>query len=284
VVEIIPLWLVNLLSFTTVFSVMASIGTAVAPATCLAHVRSPAALLRGLASVLVVVPAIGIAAGFALNLTLAEQVGITLMAIAPGAPLALRRALSSGGDAGFAPTLQVAVAIFAVPAVPCWVVIANAILGTHGIADVVAIARQVFLAQLLPLALGGAVKRMAPEWGGRIGAALARANVVLLVAAIVSQLVDLQYVILATRIWPVVAAATTTCAALLLGHLWGGRTAAVRHSVAIAGALRNFGLAFLVATTSHAPPDVEMVVVSYALTAFLVVTAYIVLYRRLDRH
>jgi hypothetical protein len=42
------------------------------------------------------------------------------MVIAPGAPLALRRALGSGGDAGFAPTLQIAVAILAVPAVPLW--------------------------------------------------------------------------------------------------------------------------------------------------------------------
>jgi hypothetical protein len=40
--------------------------------------------------------------------------------IAPGAPLALRRALGSGGVAGFAPTLQIAVAILAVPAVPLW--------------------------------------------------------------------------------------------------------------------------------------------------------------------
>ena len=116
-VEIVPLWLVNLLSFMTVFSVMASIGTTITPEACFAHLRSPGLLIRGLASVLVAVPVIGIAAGFAFGLSLPEKVGITLMAIAPGAPLALRRALGSGADAGFAPTLQVAVAILAVPAV-----------------------------------------------------------------------------------------------------------------------------------------------------------------------
>ncbi|HET6198551.1 MAG TPA: hypothetical protein VFE12_22490 [Acetobacteraceae bacterium] len=278
-VEIVPLWLVNLLSFMTVFSVMASIGTTITPEACFAHLRSPGLLIRGLASVLVAVPVIGIAAGFAFGLSLPEKVGITLMAIAPGAPLALRRALGSGADAGFAPTLQVAVAILAVPAVPAWVIIANAILGTHGVADAAAIARQVFLAQLLPLALGAVVRKAAPHWGVRIGTGLGRTGLVLLLTAIASQVVDLQYVILATRLWPTITAAAITIAALLVGHLLGGALAEVRHSVAIAGALRNVGVAFLVAATNHVPPEVEAVVVSYAITAIVVVTVYIPLRR-----
>lgn len=124
-VEIIPLWLVNILSFTTVFSVMAAIGTTVTPEVCFEHIRSPWGLIRGLICVLIIVPVIGIGASFAFGLSLPEKVGITLMVIAPGAPLALRRALSSGAHTGFAPTLQIAVAILAVPAVPLWVLVAN---------------------------------------------------------------------------------------------------------------------------------------------------------------
>jgi Sodium Bile acid symporter family len=101
--DIIPLWVVNALAFITVFSVMTSIGTTVTPTDCLQHLRSPSLLIRGLISVLVIVPAIGFATTFAFGLSLPEQVGVVLMAIAPGAPLALRRALASGGHAGFAP-------------------------------------------------------------------------------------------------------------------------------------------------------------------------------------
>lgn len=94
--DTIPLWLVNTLAFITVFSVMTAIGTTVTPSECLQHLRSPSLLFRGLISVLVIVPVIGLATTSAFSLTLPEQVGITLMVIAPGAPLALRRALASG--------------------------------------------------------------------------------------------------------------------------------------------------------------------------------------------
>ena len=105
---------------------MTSIGTIVTPTDPLQHLRSPSLLIRGLISVLVIVPAIGFATAFAFDLSLPEQVGVVLMAIAPGAPLALRRALASGGHAGFAPALpQIALAILAVPAATLWVAIGN---------------------------------------------------------------------------------------------------------------------------------------------------------------
>lgn len=281
-VEIIPQWLVNVLSFVTVFSVMTAIGTTITPSVSFEHIRSPSLLIRGLVCVLVIVPMIGITASFAFGLSLPEKVGITLMVIAPGAPLALRRALGSGADAGFAPTLQIAVALLAVPVTPLWVMAGNSILGTHGIADVMAVAKQVFLAQLLPLALGAVVKRSAPIWGVWIGTTLGRAGALLLIVAIISQLVDLHYVILSARPLPVAVAVFTTGAALLVGHLLGGPSLEVRHSVAIAGALRNVGLALLIATTNHAPPAVQVVIVSYAITAIIIVSAYIPLRTRVS--
>jgi BASS family bile acid:Na+ symporter len=280
VVEIIPLWLVNLVSFTTVFSVMASIGTTITPRECFQHVRAPILLLRGIVAAIVIVPAIGIAASFLFGLSLAEQVGITLIVIAPGAPLALRRALGSGAHAGFAPTLQIAIALLATPAVPLWVMIGNVILGTRGFADPSAVAEQIFLAQLLPLALGAIAKQAAPIWADRTGTVLGRASAILLIAAILAQIVDLHQVILSTRTWPVIVAAVTTVAALSIGHLMGGRLPQVRHSIAVASALRNIGLALLIATANRTPPAVEVAIVSYALTAIIIVSVYIALWSR----
>ena len=51
--DIIPLWLVNLLSFITVFSMMTSIGTTITAKMCLDHLRTPLPLILGLLSVLV---------------------------------------------------------------------------------------------------------------------------------------------------------------------------------------------------------------------------------------
>jgi BASS family bile acid:Na+ symporter len=274
VVEIIPLWLINVVSFTTVFSVMASIGTTITPSECFQHIRAPLSLVLGIVTSLVIVPAVGMVASVAFGLPLAEKVGIILMAIAPGAPLALRRAIGSGADAGFAPTLQVAIALLAVPAVPLWVEIGNLVFGTKGIADPMAVAKQVFLAQLLPLALGAIVRRSAPVYGAWIGRLLGRAGAVLLIAAILGQIVDLHRIILAAELRPIVVAAITTILALSAGHLIG-QSPEISHAVAIASALRNVGLALLIATSNRVPPTVEVVIVSYAITAMVIVSAYI---------
>jgi bile acid:Na+ symporter, BASS family len=275
--DVIPLWLVTTLSFATVFSVMTSIGTTITPGAVLGHLRAPSLLIRGLVSVLVVVPVVGFTAGFAFGLDRAEQVGIALMAIAPGAPLALRRALRSGGHVGFAPTLQIALAVLAVPAMPLWVMIGNWILGTNGFVDVAAVTRQVFLAQLLPLGLGAITRSVAPKSGERIGNALARAGAVLLIVMIVAEVIDLRAIILAARPWPMAAAVATTLAALAAGHLLGGPMHETRHAVAVAGAMRNVGLALLVATANHVLPAVQVVIISYMLVAAVVVTVYILL-------
>ena len=274
--DTIPLWLVNTLAFITVFSVMTAIGTTVTPSECLQHLRSPSLLFRGLISVLVIVPVIGFATTSAFSLTLPEQVGIILMVIAPGAPLALRRALASGGDAGFAPTLQITIAILAVPAVPLWVLIGNWILGTRGIIDASAVARQVFLAQLLPLAMGAMVKRLAPVIGARIGRVLGRAGVILLMTVLIGILVNVRYSILLMHFWSIASAAIITIAAIAAGHLMGGALPEIRHAMAIAGAMRNVGLALLVASANQTPAVVEVVIISYALTAIIIVSGYIV--------
>jgi BASS family bile acid:Na+ symporter len=263
VVEIIPLWLVDLLSFLTVFSVMMSIGAAITMSACLQHIRSPSLLTRGLASVLVIVPMIGIAASFLFGLDLAEKVGVALIVMAPGAPLALRRALGSGADVGYATTLQVVAALLAMVVLPLWVIISNVVLGTHGVADAVSVAKQVFLAQLLPLVLGVLTKRMAPVRGPRIGTMLGRVGAVLLIVAVTSILVDVPYSILATHPWPIVVAVVATIAALLIGHLVSGPRPEIRHSIAIAGAMRNVGLALLIATINRTPPAVAVIILSY---------------------
>ena len=45
-------------------------------------------------------------------------IGIVLMAISPGAPIALRKSLAAGGHRAFAPALQILVAMLAVVSIP----------------------------------------------------------------------------------------------------------------------------------------------------------------------
>jgi hypothetical protein len=93
--------------------------------------------------------------------------------------------------------------------------------------------------------------------------------------AITSIMVDLHYSVLATHPRPVVVVVITTIAALFVGHLAGGTLPEVRHSIAIAGAMRNVGLALLIATLNRTPPAVDVIIISYAIAAILIVFAYI---------
>ena len=93
--------------------------------------------------------------------------------------------------------------------------------------------------------------------------------------AITSIVVDLPYSVVATHPRPIVVAVATTIAALFLGHLVGGPRLEVRHAIAIAGAMRNVGLALLIATINRTPPVVEVIILSYGITAIVVVAVYI---------
>jgi BASS family bile acid:Na+ symporter len=175
------------------------------------------------------------------------------------------------------------VAFLAVVVLPLWVMIGNTILGTRGIADAGSVARQVTLAQILPLVLGVVARRLAPVRGAQIGTMLGRAGAVLLILAITSIMVDVPYSVLATHPRPIIVAAVTTIAALFVGHLVGGPRPEVRHSLAIAGAMRNVGLALLIATINRTPPTVEVIILSYGITAVLIVTAYILWWTKVMR-
>ena len=87
---------------------------------------------------------------------------------------------------------------------------------------------------------------------------------------------NVRYSILLTHFWPIASAVIITIAALVAGHVMGGASPEIRHAMAIAGAMRNVGLALLVATTNQTPPVVEVVIISYGLTAIIIASVYIV--------
>ena len=78
-------------------------------------------MLRALFSVLVAVPVLALAMTRAFDLSRAAEIGIVLMAISPGAPVALRRSAAAGAHAAFAPGLQICVALLAVVSMPLWI-------------------------------------------------------------------------------------------------------------------------------------------------------------------
>jgi len=267
----------------TVFLVMLAVGLAIDLRDLRWAWSRPGLVARGLLSVLVLVPLAGVAIAGVLDLTLPAQVGVALMAASPGAPVALRRSLDAGGHQSFAAVLQVLVALLAIVSMPVSVVLLNLFYGTHGVVTPLLVARQVFLAQLLPIGLGLAIRRAAPALAARWEPVARRLAAVMLAACGVLLVIVLGRAVLAAAPRTGPAVLIVTALALAVGHILGAPAAETRRAVAISSALRNPGLALLVASSSHAPPAVALTVLAYALWATLAVTGYVALPRLVQR-
>ena len=277
---IVPEALMTVAAAATVFSVMFVVGLRIPFGEFRWVWEHPGLIARGLFAVLVAVPAVAIVVTRALDLPRAADIGIVLMAISPGAPVALRRSLGAGGHRSFAPALQILVAMLAVVSMPVSIALLNHVYAGHASIDPLVLARQVFTAQLLPLGLGMLIRSNAPAFAGRIEPALSRVASAMLIALVVLAVVDIAQVV--ARAGPRVAAAIVivTVFAVGVGHLLGGPEPATRTAVAITSAARNPGLALLVAALNRAPPEITATILAYLLVSAATLIPYVVWRRR----
>jgi len=278
----IPEDLLAVVAAATIFVVMLDLGLGIAAGEFRWVWRHPALVAKALFSVLVAVPALALAITSALDLSRAARVGIVLMAIAPGAPIALKRSLSAGGHSAFAPALQILVTVLAVLSMPLSVAALDLVYEGHAVVDPSHIMKQVFLAQLLPLGLGMAIRGWRPATATAIEPALRRAAALLLLVLTVTLVVHLWVHVVDAGPHVGVAIALVTVAALATGHALGGPLDSTRTATAVGSAARNPGLALLVAAANGAPPAIVATVLAYLLVSALVVFVY-VLWRRLAR-
>jgi predicted Na+-dependent transporter len=271
----IPSWLA-LLVLSTVFTVMLSLGLMLGREQITAALQRRMVLATLLFVVVVPVPAIAVLFVKGFGIKGAVAVGILLMAISPGAPVALRRAIDAGGHAAFAPALHLAIVVSAVVTVPASVAVLDWIFDRDFTVSPLDVARQVFIAQLLPLGLGAAIRALRPALATRIESRLARIANQMLLALVVALLIVLWPLLEEIGWMPFVAGMTLTVCALFVGAACVWRDAAVRPAGAVAAAMRNPGLALLIATVNKAPATVVAAVFGYALGLAVVVTAFVV--------
>jgi len=276
----VPDWLLSIVAAATLFAIMFDLGLAIVPGEFRWVFERPGLLLKGLFSVLIAVPALAWLVARTFDLPWAAEIGIMLMAIAPGAPVALRRSLGAGGHRSFAPALQIAVAALATVSMPLSVAALNEYYAGHAAVSPLPLARQVFVAQFLPLSLGMLARRFfkAPaEWAEP---RLRKLGGILLVVLLVLALIDIWEVVLGAGLRVTLAIVTATFLALVVGHLMGGPEPATRTAIAISSAARNPGLALLVATLNRAPPAITATVLAYFVIAALTLIPYVAWRRR----
>jgi len=267
----------------TVFTVMLSLGLLLERSQIASALQRHAVLAAVLFAVVVPVPILAVAVVKLSGLRGAVAAGIILMSISPGAPVALRRAIEAGGGPQFAPTLHLAIVMFAVVTVPLSVLIMSWIFSVRFAISPLDVARQVFFAQLLPLGIGAALRAWRPMLVARFEPRLAAISNLMLLALAVLCLIALGPRLVSVGWAPVLAGVGLTLCALFAGTLFAGHDAALRPAAAVAAAMRNPGLALLIATRNAAPPDVTAAVFGYALGLTAVIFGFLAWRKRSDR-
>lgn len=274
VTGVVPEAVLTVVAAATVFTVMLTIGLGIVPREFRWVWGNPGLVARGLFSVLVAVPVAAVLVARGLALPRLAEIGVVLMAIAPGAPVALHRSLEAGGHRSFAPALQILVALVAVASMPLSIALLNWLYAGHASISPAEVARQVFTAQLLPLGLGMVIRRTAPNLADRVEPWSARLGTGLLIALTVLALIDVGPVVVEAGLRIALAIVLVTALALLVGHALGGPEPGTRTAVAISSAARNPGLALLVATLNRASPQVGATVLAYLVVAAGTVLPY----------
>jgi len=276
----VPEALMTVVAAATVFTVMFAIGLGIVPREFRWVLQHSGLVARGLFSVLIAVPVVALAVARAFDLARPVEIGIVLMAISPGAPVALRRSIDAGGHHAFAPALQILVAVLAVVSMPLSISLLNEMYAGHATIEPGQLARQVFTAQLLPLGLGILIRYAWPAGAAWLEPRLARLATALLLLLAVLAVIDIWQVVVNAGPRIALAIATVTALALAVGHLLGGPDPATRTAVAISSAIRNPGLALVVATLNAAPPEVIATVLAYLIVSASTLIPYVVWRRR----
>ena len=276
----VPDWLLSAVAGATLFAVMFDLGLAIEPGEFRWVGQRPALLLKALFSVLVAVPALAWLVARVFDLPRPAEVGIMLMAISPGAPVALRRSLGAGGHRSFAPALQIAVVVLAVFSMPLSIAAFDEYYGGTATVAPRHLARQVFLAQLLPLCLGMLARLLTARGAAWLEPKLRRVGGALLLVLLVLALIDIWEVVVGAGLRVALAIVLVTALALAVGHALGGPEPATRTATVISSAARNPGLALLVATLNAASPAITATVLAYFVVAAVTIVPYVTWCRR----
>jgi BASS family bile acid:Na+ symporter len=276
----VPDWLLSVVAAATLFAIMFDLGLAIVPGEFRWVRERPGLLAKGLFSVLVAVPALAWLVARAFDLPRSAEIGVVLMAISPGAPVALRRSLGAGGHRSFAPALQIAVAALAVVSMPLSVAAFNEYYAGRAEVSPLPLVRQVFIAQLLPLSLGMLARHFFAGPAAWVEPRLRRVGGLLLIVLLILALIDIWEVVIGAGLRVTLAIVTVTVLAVAVGHLLGGPEPATRTATAISSAARNPGLALLVATLNAAVPAITATVLAYFVIAALTLIPYVAWRRR----
>lgn len=264
----------------TLFTLMLSIGLSQGFANIAFLWRRPGLLARCLLAAFVLVPIVAMAINQVLPLSLPVRIGLAMMAICPGAPTIYRKSLKGLALPALAASFQVTMAIVCVVAVPLWLGIISKLYPMDAAVDAATVFKQVVSVQLLPIALGMALREWVPSLADEWTAKVTNLGDVLIKGVVLIVLVVALPKVLTAGVIPVLAAILLATASLVTGHVLGGPEPEGRLTLAIANNTRNAGLAMALATMNFQDLGILGAIAPYAVFAAIAGSIYTALYEK----
>jgi predicted Na+-dependent transporter len=278
----------SLIVTITLFSVMLALGLSLRPDS-MHHWRSrPALPLRVLLGSCLLVPMAGLLLlkmPWSWELSRPARHAIALMAVCPSAPLALRKAGTSGGDRQLAALLQVSAALAAILTIPVLALLFRQTFDQDGwLIRPMDVALQVGKVQVLPLLLGVLLRQKLPRLAERIERpleTLANGLLLLLMVVVLLKAGPLLLTVVPQAPGALAAMALLIAVSLGLGRLLGGEHPREGLTTALVTAMRNPGLALLFAGQHGQDlPGLKVWILAYVLVTLLLSIPLV----RLERH
>jgi BASS family bile acid:Na+ symporter len=239
--------------------------------------RQPGLAARSLVAMFVVMPLVALLVALNFDLNRELLVTLILVALSPIPPILPSKQLKTGGDPDYVFGLLALTALAAIVVVPGGVALVGRVFGQDLEIPFAVAAGVVATSLLLPVAVGLAVARLAPEFAGKVARPASLAGLVILVLASLPLLWAIWgHLVAAMNNFTLVAIAAFVVIGLAAGHLLGGPDAGNRATLALATATRHPGVA--IAVLHAIDPDdksVAPVVLLYLLVAVVVSVPYV---------
>ncbi|QFZ91142.2 bile acid:sodium symporter family protein [Synechococcus elongatus] len=274
--------IIQLLIMASIVAMMISLGSQISFQALIQLQAQRALVLRSLLGTSVLLPLIG-AGLLALAVPFLEppaKVAIALMVVCPSAPLAQLRAAKAGGNHLLAVRIQLSAAIAAIVTVPVFVYAYTATFGASvWTLSPLTVAIQVLGVQVLPVLLGMLWKSLSPTTATRLHpwvVAIAQGMVIILSLLILIKVSPLIWQFFRGNGVALITMLGLIALSLGLGQRLAGRDTTHQTTVAVVTAMRNPGLALLLAhqDPSLAMPSVTVGILSYLLLTLIGVTLY----------
>lgn len=150
----------------------------------------------------------------------------------------------------------------------------------QGVVTPLEVFKQVLAVQLIPLAIGLAIRAGMPDLAEKIEDFVSRIGGVMFLALGVLILVIGLDKVLKADVIPILAIALIAAASLAIGHFIGGADPITRATLAISNATRNAGLALVIAVLNFTKTEIVPTIIVYALVSAIATALYHNRYKR----